>query len=225
MPDHHVRSIQILLGHIPPNDNDPDRNDYYDVAMYLVVLHNYYLAHHNNPPVYRLQQSVLERGPSVEHDLDQVIMTGIDCNVTAWQLKPEVGLAITHAIFLVQHDLSHLDSVRLMPHVAPRPDPLFPAPFFLNSMNCMPTPEAVRQPSVFAELYRHRRNIFQHITETQLWVAFMPLLCNLLASAKNLDHYEQFQPGYFRGCFLAVQAHNHYMESKQAPESFFILTD
>lgn len=225
VPHHLLRSIQILLGHIPPNNDDPDHNDYYDLAMYLVVLHNYYLEHHNNPPVYVPHQTILERGPSVQNDLDLIVMDSAD-NLTRWQLKPELGLAITRGIFRVQHDLSHLDHIPLLPHVNPlHANPLFPSTFFLDGMHCIQTPMAVRKPSVFAALYPHCRQIFHHITETQLWVAFMPLLCNLLASARNSNNYEHFQPEYFRGCFLAVEAHNHYMESLEAPDEFYILTN
>ncbi|KAF8594894.1 hypothetical protein BDV93DRAFT_515408 [Ceratobasidium sp. AG-I] len=216
--------IHSLLNH---NSGYMTSRTLYDIADYLVTIHDKYTCFHNGGiPQAAPQLSVLERAAVVgldiiEHTPQEDKRGDLQGD---YSLCPEAIQGLSHAITKTSTMLHQVCNAAMpaseMEEWANDPYKAFR----YHHMLYVSEPDCVRNIASLTQHYRHKCTLETVVNETQLWVAFTQLSCSLLALAKSLDcpDVRFFDAEMFRRCHVAVKAHNWYMEEAAAPEDYIL---
>ncbi|KAG8721322.1 hypothetical protein FRC08_014060 [Ceratobasidium sp. 394] len=199
--------------------------DCVELAQYLILIHDSYQAFHNSSPsADPATASPLVRAPIVGHDLlalrrgrrrtgrfritfptRYMFCCALNC---IFALLRELDRATGGPVPMDGGDAFHLYSAFIS-----RRMPYLPLPIDLQDWGT----------AAFGRAFPSLATAQMLLNETQLWIAFTPLLCSLLARALQLDipSCPPFTAYMFDLNPIAVQAHNWYMELSNAPVDLY----
>ncbi|KAG9100475.1 hypothetical protein FRC06_004106 [Ceratobasidium sp. 370] len=193
-----------------------------EIANYLAVIHKEFQVFHNGgSTVHWPDLCALERAPTVLADV-LVLQPTVNRAHEAYQLDWGMATDLNDAVFEVRVMLMHLNDV-VPKQQEPRCRSLYTC-FQQHQMQHVPEPDKLRSRVMFGSLYRSLPELEAVVSETQLWLAFTPMFCSLMASACGLDPISvaRFRPSMFRNNRLALLAHNWYMGLRQAPLAYTV---
>ncbi|KAG9088397.1 hypothetical protein FS749_002190 [Ceratobasidium sp. UAMH 11750] len=193
------------------------------LASYFGQIYKEYCVFHNGGvPTYNPNLSVLQRTPTAPEDID-ILPPNTNRDFPLYRITPTMAGALNHAVFLVRRQLTYLEDV--VPRRNPPPGLQLPSsPFALCGMQFIEEPEGLQNPHAFSQLFKDKSQLETLVAETQLWLAFMPMLCSLLSCAEALpaENVQHFNSVMFQHNHIAIQAHNWYMGLKKAPKEYAI---
>ncbi|KAG8717233.1 hypothetical protein FRC08_007932 [Ceratobasidium sp. 394] len=220
----HLRHIVGLMRAVGSNERaELSAQDCIELARYLILIHDNYQAFHNGgSSADPSTVSPLVRAPIVGHDL-LALRRGRSSRFRLTFPTQYMFRCALNGVFAVLRDLEHATGgpVRL-----DGGDGFELHSAFINSrMPYLPLPVDLEDggPIAFGRACPSLASAQMLVNDAQLWIAFTPLLCSLLARALRLEiaSCPPFTGTMFGWNPITVQAHNWYMELKEAPVELY----
>ncbi|KAF8594870.1 hypothetical protein BDV93DRAFT_515427 [Ceratobasidium sp. AG-I] len=213
---------------VNPNSEILGPQECRDIADYLFTIHDKFKHfHHGGVLVPAPHLSVLERAPTVGLDVIEHHPEEDEAGHLhqMYSLRQENVYALSHAVSKTAFQLQQIYG-RITPMSKRLQEGADPYDAFRRcSMYYVDEPESVTDITIYTRQYQHLSGLQTIVGETQLWVAFTQLLCSLLVKAEFVacPGVRFFEVDMFRKSFLAVQAHNWYMELLGASDDHMIM--
>lgn len=222
VPPKMLYTIQLLL---KAGNTKLTTADCHEIADYLILIHDKYRAFHNGGHSRSmLGLGLLARPPSVPEDIEPIPPLGPDGQMP-FKLRLHMTQVLGHA---VKQTILHLEQLANLCNMEPNPalegyNPLYRM-FHLHHVPYLEEAEAAKNLSYLDQVFDNISHAEAAVAETQLWVAFMPMLCGLLACvAQAPAEVSQFQVENFQYNRVAVKAHNWYMGMIDAPHPLYAI--
>ncbi|KAG8716521.1 hypothetical protein FRC08_009338 [Ceratobasidium sp. 394] len=215
----HISAIHYLLGTV---NDPPTPQQCNQLASYLETIHTEFKAFHNGGiEMPRPDLSVLERAPTIPEDIN-FIPPSLGQGPGTYQLQYTMAGALNHATFMVHNQLVHLNHVLFSRHLT-RSDSVY-QPFHRCNMMYVEEPEQLQNRLAFNQVYVTLSELENLVSDTQLWLAFTPMFCSLMACAQGVFPMtvRHFRPEMFWRNRVALLAHNWYMSQKGAPKEYIV---
>ncbi|KAG9102945.1 hypothetical protein FRC06_000689 [Ceratobasidium sp. 370] len=214
----YVSAISILLS---THYQTPAPDQCYTIAAYLECIYRQYQAFHNGGTiVHHPEETLLDSVPVVGREI-LCLRPNAHRRHTGYLIKPTMGRTFSGAIYTTRQKLINLAD--MLPEDQPRSASLF-RPFHQYRMHYLEEPEHFSDLRAFNQIYDQQSMPEILISETQLWLAFTPMFCSLLASATGVNPHgvSQFTAAMFHQNRVVIWAHNWYMLLQGAPKEYFV---
>ncbi|KAG9095553.1 hypothetical protein FS749_010235 [Ceratobasidium sp. UAMH 11750] len=192
------------------------------IAEYLTTIHREYKAFHNGGLAdYNPALSVLERAPVVPGDIVE-LPPSANTQEPQHMIHLNMAAPLSGWVYFIRSILVRLNNQ--MPMSGLDSQQGLYIVFHQSRMCYVEMPDELEHLDGFAQLFGSTSAAEKMISDAQLWIAFTPALCSLLATAKQVTPLgiQMFCPWMFRSNRLIVEAHNWYMELKGAPRQYLI---
>ncbi|KAG8709662.1 hypothetical protein FRC08_018183 [Ceratobasidium sp. 394] len=222
----HLHHIVGLLRATGNNEHAAlSAQDCTELAQYLILIHDNYQAFHNgSASADPATVSPLVRAPIVGHDLLALRRGGRRTGRFRLTFPTRYMFCdALNCIFALLRDLERATGGPVLMNGGSASQ--FHSAFISHRMPYLPLPIDLQDwgTAAFGRTLPSLATAQMLLNDTQLWVAFTPLFCGLLARALQLDipSCPPFTAYTFGLSPIAVQAHNWYMELNNAPVDLY----